>query len=370
VKPLRLLLVSARYPPYVGGTEIHTAEVATRLVTLGHHVSVLTTDPTGSAPAEEVCDGVRVLRVPAWPRARDWYVAPKVASVVAGEAWDVLHVQGYHTFVAPLAMAAAARQRRPFVVTFHSGGHSSRFRHLVRPVQRRAMRPLLRRASRLIGVSPFETALFERALDLPPERFATISNGTSFHPAPRPAGPAERPIICSVGRVERYKGHSRVVAALPELRRSVPDVLYRVIGSGPYADRLLHQAERLGVRDAVELMSVPRERRDELPALLQEAAVFLLLSDYESQGIAVLEALSVGVPVLVADTSALHDLTGEHNVWVVPPNSPPAQLADAILEVMAAPRQSGAPALPDWDDIVAQLVDLYRDVLEAPACGS
>lgn len=370
MKPLRLLLVSARYPPYVGGTEIHTAEVATRLVALGHHVSVLTTDPTGSAAAEEWCDGVRVLRVPAWPRTRDYYLAPRVARVVAAEEWDVLHVQGYHTFVAPLAMAAAARQGRPYVVTFHSGGHSSRVRHLVRPLQRRAMRPLLRRASRLIGVSPFETALFERALDLPPERFATISNGTSFHAAPRPGGPASRPIICSVGRVERYKGHSRVVAALPELRRHVPDVLYRIVGSGPYTERLLRQAARLGVRDAVELTSVPRERRDELPALLQEAAVFLLLSDYESQGIAVLEALSVGVPVLVADTSALRDLAGERNVWVIPPNSPPGQLADAIVEVMAAPRQPGTTRLPDWDDIVAELVALYRDVLARSACGS
>ncbi|MGO8470061.1 glycosyltransferase, partial [Rhizobium leguminosarum] len=38
--------------------------------------------------------------------------------------WDLMHVQGYHTFLAQLGMAAASRKGLPFVVTFHSGGHS------------------------------------------------------------------------------------------------------------------------------------------------------------------------------------------------------------------------------------------------------
>src|SRR5206468_2382550 len=51
-RPLRLLYVTARYPPHVGGTEVHTAEVATRLAARGHHVTVLAADATDGTQHE------------------------------------------------------------------------------------------------------------------------------------------------------------------------------------------------------------------------------------------------------------------------------------------------------------------------------
>lgn len=365
-RPLRLLYVSARYPPYVGGTEIHTAEVATRLAKRGHRVSVLTTDPTHSVPFEDERDGVRVLSVPAWPRERDWYVAPDLARVLADEPCDLLHVQGYHTAVAPVAMLTAVRHHQPFVLTFHSGGHSSGLRRALRPVQRVAMRPLLRRAECLIGVSAFETELFARGLDLPPSRFATIPNGTSFEPSssrPSSAGDVAMPHLVSVGRLERYKGYERIIDALPILRDRWGALTYTIVGSGPDRQRLEARAERLGVRDLVVFRSVPSDRRSELADILYSASVFILMSDYESQGVSVLEARSLGVPILVAATSALADLASEPGVWAVPARSRPDQVADAVMEVVQAPRQLTDVDLPRWDDIADRLLGVYRRIL-------
>jgi glycosyltransferase involved in cell wall biosynthesis len=368
--PLRLLYVSARYPPYVGGTEIHTAEVATRLAARGHHVSVITTDPTHTVPFEDERDGVRVLTVPAWPRDRDWYVAPDVARVLRDEPRDLLHVQGYHTAVAPIAMATAVRHHQPFVLTFHSGGHSSLVRRAIRPVQRTLMRPLLRRAECLIGVSTFETNLFARGLGLPASRFATIPNGTSFEPSRLAmSGGAGQvllddvPHLVSVGRLERYKGYERVIDALPALRRRLGSVRYTIVGSGPDRHRLESRADRLGVRDSIEFRSVPVERRAELVQILQTASVFVLMSDYESQGMSVLEARSLGVPILVAATSALADLSSEPGVWAVPARSRPDQVADAVMEVMQAPRHSSDVTLPRWDEIADRLLGVYCQLL-------
>src|SRR4051794_21146223 len=119
---LRILYVTARYLPYVGGTEIHTAELATRLAAQGHDVTVLTTDPRGAS--FEFRDGVRVVRVRSWPADRDYYLAPGIYRQIASGQWDLVHLQGYHTLVAPIALAAAVRHQVPFVVTFHSGGHT------------------------------------------------------------------------------------------------------------------------------------------------------------------------------------------------------------------------------------------------------
>lgn len=368
-RPLKLLYVSARYPPYVGGTEIHTAEVAGRLAARGHDVTVLTTDPTHTVPFEDERDGVRVLSVPAWPRARDWYVAPDIVRVLRDEPRDLLHVQGYHTAVAPLAMASAVRHRQPFVLTFHSGGHSSWLRRAIRPLQRTAMRPLLRRAECLIGVSDFETDMFAKSLDLPAARFATIPNGTSFQPTRIPvnvgdASPPERgPHLVSVGRLERYKGYERIIDALPALARRYPDVHYTIVGSGPDGDRLAARAERLGVRDVVEFRSVPTSQRSQLAEIVASASLFVLMSDYESQGMSVLEARSLGVPILVAATSALADLASEPGVWAVPARSRPDQLADAVAEVLESPHEGGVVELPRWDDIADRLLGVYRRVL-------
>lgn len=371
-KPLRVLYVSARYPPLVGGTEIHTAEVAKRLVARGHEVTVLTTDTSHRVPFEEIRDGVRVLSVPAWPRSRDWYVAPDVADVLRDERRDILHVQGYHTAVAPVAMASAVRHDQPFVLTFHSGGHSSRLRRTIRPVQRIAMSPLLRHASCLIGVSDFETRLFSKSLGLPESRFVTIPNGTSFEPvmvgaamtASAATGRAEGPVsIVSVGRLERYKGYERVIDALPALVERLGEVTYTIVGGGPDRGRLEARAERRGVRHLVEFRSVPIDRRAELAEIFTSAAVFVLMSDYESQGLAVLEARALGVPILVAATSALADLADEPGVWAVPARSRPSQLADAVIDVLRAPRHVGNVDLPRWDDIADRLLGVYASVL-------
>jgi len=76
-RPLRVLMVCPRYLPEVGGTEMHVYEVARRLSALEiFEITVLATDRSWRLPRQEVAEGISVLRVPAWPRRRDYYLAP------------------------------------------------------------------------------------------------------------------------------------------------------------------------------------------------------------------------------------------------------------------------------------------------------
>jgi hypothetical protein len=75
-RPLRVLQVSARFLPQVGGVERHIYEVATRFRRDGIDAEVLTTDATGSLPTAESVAGIPVQRVRAWPRDRDLHFAP------------------------------------------------------------------------------------------------------------------------------------------------------------------------------------------------------------------------------------------------------------------------------------------------------
>jgi glycosyltransferase involved in cell wall biosynthesis len=361
--PLRILFATARYLPERGGTEIHTHEVAKRLAAGGADVTVLSTAAGGPFPRESHDGAVRVLRVRAWPPNRDYYLAPSLVRVIRQDHTDVVHCQGYHTLVAPVAMLGAISARTPYVVTLHSGGHSSAIRRALRPAQAWLLRPLLRRAHRLIAVSAFEADLFARRLRIPRDAFAVIPSGVDLPMPPAPAADGP-PLLVSVGRVERYKGHQRVVEALPALRRARPGLRLRIAGTGPFEAKLRDLADRLGVADALEIAPVPAEHREQMAALLRDATVVVMLSAYESQGLAMQEALGLGRPLVVSDTGALGELAMHPNVRTVGRRAGAGTVATAILGLLDA-EPAPPPKLPTWDECTAALVEVYEETLAA-----
>jgi glycosyltransferase involved in cell wall biosynthesis len=361
---MRILMVAARCYPFMGGTETHIQEVGPRLVAHGHAVDVLTTDPSGDLPVEEEVRGMRVVRVPAWPRELDLYVAPGIYTAIRRGAWDLIHFQGYSSFVVPIGLLAVVRGHLPFVLTFHSGGHSSRLRNALRRTQHMLLRPLVTRAARLISVSEFEADFFSRRMGVPRDRFVVIPNGAAM-PAPSPGVKVDPHLIVSGGRLERYKGHHRAIAALPELMRRVPDVRLHIVGTGPYEGELRRLVATLGLERRVTIGGIPGSDRQKMADLLASAALFVLFSEYEAHPVAVMEALSLRRPVLVSDTSGLRELAANGLCRAVPCNAGPVELAAAMAEELEAHREIPDLALPDWDACAQALSDVYRDVLSS-----
>jgi glycosyltransferase involved in cell wall biosynthesis len=364
-RSLRVLVVTPRAHPDVGGVENHVLETTRRLAAAGARVTLLTTDRTGRRPRKEVVDGVLIIRVRAVPKSRDYYFAPDVYRHVRLAEWDVVHCQSYHTLVPPLAMVAARRSRIPYVVSFHSGGHDSSMRRLGRGPQQLALRPLLRDASRLICVSDFERSVFSGILGLPLSRFDVIPNGCDL-PDPGQVGPAAGPVIASIGRLERYKGHHRLIGAMPHLLHRLPSVRAVIVGEGPYRAQLNALARRLGVEEAVEFRSIPSHDRLAMARIMRESALVMLLSEYESAGMAVLEAVGLGTPALVLDSTALHDLVDAGWAGAVAADADDAQVADAIAASLARAHASTPPQIPTWDDCARSLLSVYESVA-APA---
>lgn len=370
--PLRVLMVTPRYFPLIGGVETHVDQVARRLVQSGADVTVLTTDPGGKLPQREERDGVTIERVRAWPAERDYYFAPGLVDVIARGSWDLMHCQSYHTLVAPLAMATALRSRLPYVVTFHGGGHSSRLRNAIRSPQWALLRPLLARATRLVAVARFEISLYGQRLRVPSERFALIPNGADLPVTAQPLPPlTDAPLIASVGRLERYKGHQRAIAALPRVLDRYPKARLRIVGTGPYEENLRQMAQGLGIAGHVEIGGIAPTDRQGMAEVLTRSSVVTLLSEYETHPIAAMEALAVGRPVVVADTSGLSELAARGLARSVPLDGSSKQVAAAILEQLERPLVPPRLDLPTWDDCAAGLLTLYRSIVERPTlCAS
>jgi len=365
---LRVLQVCPRFPPDLGGVETHVAEVCRRLAAADDlELGVLATDRTGRLPGRDVTpEGVPVRRVRAYPRTRDFYVAPGLGRTLRSGRWDLVHVQGIHTAVPPVAMAAARAAGIPYVVTFHTGGHTSGLRNQLRGVQWKALTPMLRHARRLIAVGRYEQRLFERTTGLDATRFTVIRNGGGLPPLP--TGVERVPgRILSCGRLEWYKGHHRAVEALAVLRRSMPEAHLRILGAGPIEGDLRALAARLGVADAVTITFVPPEDRADMARELAGAAVLLALSDYEAHPVAVMEALALGLPVVGADVAGIGDLVEDGAVRGVPVGASAGTVARTVADVLTQPGPASPPDLPTWEQAAERLHGLYRDVLVADA---
>jgi glycosyltransferase involved in cell wall biosynthesis/GT2 family glycosyltransferase len=367
-KQPRVLTVTPLSPLSQGGVERHVMEVTRRFAAAGAEVEVLCTEPGGPAISEEKRDGVTIRTVRAWPADRDWCLAPRLWREMGRRPWDVVHIQSYHTLVAPLAMLRALTLGIPYVVTFHGGGHTSELRNHSRPLQRLLLRPLLKRAKRLIAVARFEIGEYGGEMGIPAERFALIPNGTdlAFSTENDNAAPAEsngHPTIASIGRLERYKGHHRVIAAFPHVLEREPEARLMIVGSGPYEAELRRQADQLGLAERVEFTSVPADVPAGMASLMRGLSLGVLLSDFETHPLVALEAAAAGRRLLVADSSGLAELAADGFARAIPPDEDPAKVGEAVVEELHQPPPSRRPKLTSWDECADELLALYRTVL-------
>jgi glycosyltransferase involved in cell wall biosynthesis len=359
---LRVAMVSALALPAMGGIETHVHEVSRRLATAGVDVTVLTTDGSGRLPVDEEVAGYRVRRFRTYPRSKDYALAPGLIRHLMTERYDAVHVQGIRTLLAPTALAAAQRAGSATVLTLHTGGNRSVLRQSLRPLQFRLSVPFLRRASAVVAVCEFERHNFASLLGVGDEAIRLIRNGSD----PLPIDPLAEthdgsPLVVSVGRLERFKGHHRILGAMPDILAQAPDARLVLVGDGPYEKQLRTMADRLGVADQVSIQCYGPERRGSLGKLVADADLFCLLSESEAHPIAVMEAVGAGTRALVADTTGLSELGRAGLVTTIALEASPSQIATAALDLAAGPRMV-PPQLLSWDECAAELHELYREI--------
>jgi glycosyltransferase involved in cell wall biosynthesis len=164
-----------------------------------------------------------------------------------------------------------------------------------------------------------------------------------------------------VGRLERYKGHDRVIRAFAHVRADEPRARLLILGSGPDEGRLRALARASEATDAIAFGSVPRE---DVSRVLSAAGTVALLSQYESQGLGAHEAIALGCRLVVSDSTALAELGRFSQVHLVPVTLDEVGLAGVLLEQMrAGPLTAGAAvSLPSWDECAERLAEVYREV--------
>ena len=308
--PRKILLVSEVFPPAIGGSGVLLENVYARLPDA--EVTVLTDGLPVNEPVR--LGPLTVHRVsmqaPDWGLLRPacfrrhWRLTQEIRRLTP--PGGLVHCgrglpEGLSARLAQLTGGA------PYVCWTHGEelGFASTSRELTWLTRR-----VLAGARGVIANSMNSKRLLVEKWQLPDRRVHVVHPGVDaerFHPATngndlraRFAGP-EDVVFLSVGRLQRRKGHDTVIAALPAVRRILPQIRYVIVGDGPERASLQELARQTGVADITHFAGAVPEI--DLPRWYRASDVFVLPNraqgvDFEGFGIVFLEAAASGLPVV------------------------------------------------------------------------
>lgn len=151
-----------------------------------------------------------------------------------------------------------------------------------------------------------------------------------------------RTILLTLSRLstgEQYKGHDEVLEVLPALAEEVPNLSYLICGDGDDRARLEAKSRSLGVEDRTVFAGyVPEEEKADHYRL---ADAFVMPGRGEGFGIAYLEALACGVPVVASSADASREAVRDGELGIVVDPDDAASIKDGVREALDAP--SGVP---------------------------
>lgn len=255
----------------------------------------------------------------------------------------IVHVDGATNFVPALAARWAGV---PIVWHYND--------HLPGPLKRLLLPLVTRLSSRVIvqgeGLRQSRTAGNPRLRDKTCVLYSAVDTGRLV---PGACDAAERDrvraelgvprdgiLIGAVGNLNRFKGYTYFLQAAAKIRERRRDARFLVVGrkldtDAAYGDRLEQLTARLGLKESVFFAGF----RDDIPRVLSILDVFVLSSVLESCPVALLEAMAMKVPVVATDVGAVGELLDHGRTgFVVPPRDPDA-LAEAVLALLARPRE-------------------------------
>ncbi|HZS25113.1 MAG TPA: glycosyltransferase family 4 protein [Gaiellaceae bacterium] len=331
----------------IGGSERHLLALLPALAARGLDVVFVGLDD----PAWDPSDFYGALEVPAIRLAAPRDVDPVLlARLTRTLRADVVHTHLVH---ADLYGGLAARLRGARLVsTKHNDDpfRAGAFRFVERG--------LGRMADRVIAITDALRRFTVERVGLPAARVETIHYGLDDLPAPWGENPpddvtAGARILLAVSRLTTQKGVDVAIAALD----SLPDDLHLVVlGEGPERAQLARLA---GPR--VHLLG----RVPDVAAWLRRAHVFVHPARWEGFGLAVLEAMLAGLPVVASDVSSLPELVVAGETGLLVPPDDPAALATAIAEALARPDLGAAGrARAQTEFSVAQMAERTLAVYE------
>jgi glycosyltransferase involved in cell wall biosynthesis len=310
----------------IGGAQVHVRDLATAMHQAGHEVSVIA-GSAGELSRQLTERGVPFHSVPTLHRElhpwRDLKSFLQLKGLLARLRPEL--VSTHSSKAGWLGRLAAKAQGIPALFTAHGWaftvGVSERARRFYALAERLAA-PL---ADRIVTVSEYDRTLALEQRIAPAGKITRIHNGVHDCPPCPPAGaPAAGVRIVMTGRFTAQKDHACLLHTLGRLRHL--DWTLDLVGNGPLQAQAIAQAGALGIADRVRFLGA----RNDVCAVLRGADVYVLASNWEGLPRSILEAMSVGLPVVASDVGGVSEVVREAETGFLVPRKDDRCLAERL----------------------------------------
>lgn len=309
---MRILMISDVYFPRVNGVSTSILTFQQELAAQGHEVHIIAPEyPAGHPEAAHITriESGYVMLDPEdrlMKKAKIYSLLPRLRE----QNFDIVHIQT--PFLAHYAGIKLARELNiPTIETYHTFFEEYLYHYvplLPKFITRRITRSFSRSQCNAVNavIVPslaMRTVLTEYGCTTPMHiaptgiQMAKFESGDGARFRAKHGIPADRPLLLHVGRVAHEKNIGFLLEVLQHLRKSHPDVLMLICGEGPARNDLEQQVKRMDL-SANTMFVGYLDRETELLDCYRSADVFTFASRTETQGLVLLEAMALGVPVV------------------------------------------------------------------------
>ena len=372
-----------------GGMNVYVQQLARSLGELGVAVDIYTRQHADAkCKVEEISAGVRVVHIPGGdPNAPMEDLFTKLPGFLESVrefrqqhnlTYDLVH--SHYWLSGWVGRSLAHDMEVPHVTTFHTlslikmqarAGESE-------PIQRqRVERELMADADQIVAFSPHERDAMARLYDADPDQVELVPCGVDlarFQPLDQEES-RERlglngdKVLLYVGRIESLKGLDLLVHTAAQMETG-QGVRVLVVGGddgkGDATRKIRQLTQDLEVEDLFEF--VGRVDQEDMPLYYSAADVCVVPSFYESFGLAALESMACGTPVVASRVGGLstvvqHGRTGYLKSWRCP-----EAFADSVEMIISSKKLQSSMGIAarkraedlGWDQVAKQILNIYR----------
>ena len=384
---MKICMLTWEFPPrIVGGIARHCLGLSKALVRENCDVHVVTLDFPG-APLYEDVEGVKVHRTriemghpsfSVWAFLFNHFIEKEVASLSRDIGFDIIHIHDWLT--APSGIASKHYLHKPLVLTVHSTeigrvqGLRSPDSYMIDGLEWW----MTYEAKRVIVVSDSMKWELQNHFRLPQEKIDVIPNAVDIVRYQKDidreqvkrrygVGPYEK-LVLFMGRLVPQKGVEYLIWAVPSIVQSHAEARFIITGDGWSRNHLESLATSTGHGEKIRFVGFISD--SDLVELTMSADVLVVPSIYEPFGIAALEGMAAGVPVVAGNVGGLaeiieHERTG---VLVYPRNA--ESIAWGVNRVLSDPEysrwltQNAKRKVQDiysWDMVARKTAKVYEE---------
>jgi D-inositol-3-phosphate glycosyltransferase len=330
---MRIAQVSAHTSPLAplggratGGMNVYVLELSRELARLGYEIDIFTRRDGDLPRVEDLAPNLRLVRVEAGPPEPiekeeiigylpDFVRDMRRFAAAQAEPYAAIHS---HYWQSGWAGTLLARELQvPHIVMFHTLGevkNRARISEQEPRLRIRHERTIARRATAIITASDDERGLLQRYYGADPARMHTVPCGIDinrFRPLDKAVSRRrlglreDQPVLIWVGRMERLKGIDILLSALGQLDSR--DFTLLIVGGDEGAQALRTELEAQAAAEGIgaNVRFTGPIPHDDLPTYYSAADVCVVPSYYESFGLAAVEAMACGTPVVASRVGGL-----------------------------------------------------------------